>query len=131
MDHAVALLDAAAQAGGPPAERGDGRVHAEPGRRWTIASLAECPAMSRSSFALKFRRIVGASPMDYLTRWRMIVAADRLANSGESISRLAPALGDESESAFSTAFKCVMGCAPRHYGRNGPPNLPALMPATR
>ena len=104
-------------------------MHAEPGKRWTIESLAERAAMSRSSFALKFKRIVGASPMDYLTRWRMILAADRLANSGEPISRLAPALGYESESAFSTAFKRVMGCAPRHYGRSGATPLPALVPA--
>ena len=103
-------------------------MHAEPGRRWTIEALADRAAMSRSSFALKFKRIVGASPMDYLTRWRMILAADRLANSGEPISRLAPALGYESESAFSTAFKRVMGCAPRHYGRGTTP-LPALVPA--
>ncbi|MEO5689975.1 MAG: AraC family transcriptional regulator [Burkholderiaceae bacterium] len=101
-------------------------MHAEPGRRWTIESLAERAAMSRSSFVAKFKRIVGASPMDYLTRWRMIVAADRLANSGEPISRLAPALGYESESAFSTAFKRVMGCAPRHYGRGQAAVLPAL-----
>ena len=102
-------------------------MHAEPGRRWTIESLAERAAMSRSSFALKFRRIVGASPMDYLTRWRMILAADRLANSGEPISRLAPALGYESESAFSTAFKRVMGCAPRHYGRGDVPSSEAML----
>ena len=101
-------------------------MHAEPGRRWTLESLAERAAMSRSAFALKFKRVVGASPMDYLTRWRMIVAADRLANAGESIARLAPALGYESESAFSTAFKRVMGCAPRHYGRGLAP-LPALV----
>jgi len=103
-------------------------MHAEPGKRWTIASLAERAAMSRSSFALKFKRIVGASPMDYLTRWRMILAADRLAR-GETISTLAPALGYESESAFSTAFKRVMGCAPRHYGREGTTSPPVLVPA--
>jgi len=95
-------------------------MHAEPGRRWTIEALAACAAMSRSSFALKFKRIVGASPMDYLTRWRMILAADRLASGRETISALAPALGYESESAFSTAFKRVMGCAPRQYGRPAP-----------
>jgi len=95
-------------------------MHAEPGRRWTIEALAACAAMSRSSFALKFKRIVGASPMDYLTRWRMILAADRLASGRETISALAPALGYESESAFSTAFKRVMGCAPRQYGRRAP-----------
>lgn len=104
-------------------------MHAEPGKRWTIESLAERAAMSRSSFALKFKRVVGASPMDYLTRWRMILAADRLASGRETISTLAPALGYESESAFSTAFKRVMGCAPRHYGRGGTPPLPALVPA--
>ncbi|MFL6696235.1 MAG: AraC family transcriptional regulator [Vitreoscilla sp.] len=106
-----------------------GAMHAEPGRRWTIESLAERAAMSRSSFALKFKRVVGASPMDYLTRWRMMLAADRLANGRETISTLAPALGYESESAFSTAFKRVMGCAPRQYGRDQPAGLPALVPS--
>jgi AraC-like DNA-binding protein len=104
-------------------------MHAEPGKRWTIASLAERAAMSRSAFALKFKRVVGASPMDYLTRWRMILAADRLANRGESIARLAPSLGYESESAFSTAFKRVMGVAPRSYGRDGATAPPPLVPA--
>ncbi len=51
---------------------------------------------------------VGASPMDYLMRWRMLRAGDRLVNSGDSISLIARALGYESESAFSTAFKRVI-----------------------
>ena len=55
--------------------------------------------------------------MDYLTRWRMLLAGDRLTNSGDPISVISPALGYESESAFSTAFKRVMGCSPRQYGR--------------
>lgn len=92
-------------------------MHAAPGRRWTIDALAREAAMSRSTFALKFKRTVGSSPMDYLTRWRMLLATDRLAGGRETIATLAPALGYESESAFSTAFKRVMGCAPRHYGR--------------
>jgi AraC-like DNA-binding protein len=57
------------------------------------------------------------SAMDYRTRWRMLLAGDRLANSSDPISVIAPALGYESESAFSTAFKRVMGCAPRQYHR--------------
>ncbi|MEP6504606.1 MAG: AraC family transcriptional regulator [Betaproteobacteria bacterium] len=92
-------------------------MHAQPGKRWTIATLAKEAAMSRSTFALKFKRTVGASPMDYLTRWRMLLAADRLNHGGETVSALAPALGYESESAFSTAFKRVMGVPPRQYGR--------------
>ena len=55
--------------------------------------------------------------MEYLMRWRMLLAGDKLANSGDPISVIAPSLGYESESAFSTAFKRVMGCSPRQYGR--------------
>ena len=55
--------------------------------------------------------------MEYLTRWRMLLAADRLAHSGDPVSAIALSLGYESESAFSTAFKRVMGCSPRQYGR--------------
>ena len=92
-----------------------GAMHADPARRWTLQSLAERVHMSRSGFALKFKQMVGMSAMDYLTRWRMLLAGDRLANSSEPISTIAPSLGYESESAFSTAFKRVMGCAPRQY----------------
>jgi len=55
-------------------------------------------------------------PMD-VTRWRMLLAGDRLAHGDESVSAIALSLGYESESAFSTAFKRVMGAAPRRYGR--------------
>jgi AraC-like DNA-binding protein len=94
-----------------------GAMHADPAQRWTLQSLAERVHMSRSAFALKFKQMVGLSAMDYLTRWRMLLAGDRLANSSDPISVIAPALGYESESAFSTAFKRVMGCAPRQYKR--------------
>lgn len=96
-------------------------MHEDPAHRWTVQELAGHAGMSRSSFALKFRQTVGASPMEYLARWRMMMAADRLANSGDSVSTLAMALGYESESAFSTAFKRVMGCSPRQYGRGHSP----------
>ena len=94
-------------------------MHAEPSRRWTLQELAERAGMSRSTFAQKFKATVGSSPMDYLTRWRMLLAGDRLTTSGDPISVISPALGYESESAFSTAFKRVMGCSPRQYGRRG------------
>ncbi len=92
-------------------------MHDDPAHRWTIQALAERAGMSRSNFALRFRQTVGTSPMEYLTRWRMMVAADRLATSGDAIAVVAPALGYESESAFGTAFKRVMGCSPRQYAR--------------
>ena len=99
-------------------------MHADPGRRWTLQSLAECAGMSRTSFAMKFKATVGSSPMDYLTRWRMWLAGERLENSGDPVSVIALSLGYESESAFSTAFKRVMGCPPRRYGRGRTPASP-------
>jgi AraC-like DNA-binding protein len=60
--------------------------------------------------------------MEYLTRWRMLLAGDKLANSSDPISEIAPSLGYESERAFSTAFKRVMGCSPRQYSRGRNPN---------
>jgi AraC-like DNA-binding protein len=94
-------------------------MHADPARRWTLQSLAERAGMSRTSFAVKFRETVGEAPMEYVTRWRMMVAADRLVNSNDSVSDIALTLGYESESAFSTAFKRVIGSSPRRYGRGG------------
>ena len=100
-------------------------IHDDPGYRWTLQALAERASMSRSTFAVKFKQTVGASPMEYLTRWRMLLAGDRLENSSEPISVIALSLGYESESAFSTAFKRVMGCSPRQYSRGRNPVSPS------
>jgi AraC-like DNA-binding protein len=90
-------------------------MHADPARRWTLRELAASVGMSRTAFALRFKATVGLSAMDYLARWRMLVAGDRLANRDGSVSAIAAALGYESESAFGAAFKRVMGCSPRQY----------------
>jgi AraC-like DNA-binding protein len=92
-------------------------MHDDPAHRWTLQKLAERVGMSRSIFALKFKQTVGTSPMEYLMRWRMLLAGDRLANSSDPISAIALSLGYESESAFSKAFKRIMGCSPRQYSR--------------
>lgn len=92
-------------------------MHAEPGRKWTLEALARVAGMSRSSFALRFKETVGEPAMDYLTRWRMMVASDRLANGGMPIAVVAPTVGYESESAFGAAFKRVMGYSPRQFAK--------------
>jgi AraC-like DNA-binding protein len=91
-------------------------IHREPGRRWTVAALALEVGMSRSGFAARFGQLVGDGPIEYLTRWRMLLAGRRLSR-GEPIGAVARSLGYESESAFSFAFKRVMGSAPRHHAR--------------
>jgi AraC-like DNA-binding protein len=96
-------------------------MHNDPGYPWTLQSLAERVGMSRSVFAQRFRETVGATPMEYLTRWRMLLAADRLKNSSDGLSAIAQSLGYESESAFGKAFRRVMGCSPRQYTRASTP----------
>ena len=96
-------------------------IHADPAHPWTLHELAERVGASRSSFAQKFKETVGESPIGYLTRWRMLLASDRLAHSADPIAVIALSLGYESESAFSTAFKRVMGCSPRRYSRGRKP----------
>jgi AraC-like DNA-binding protein len=92
-------------------------MHDDPGHPWTLQELAERIGMSRSIFALKFKEKVEATPMEYLIRWRMLLAGDRLKNSDDSISAIASSLGYQSESAFGKAFRRVMGCSPRQHSR--------------
>lgn len=92
-------------------------MHEHPEDAWTLQKLSERAGMSRSSFALKFKQTVGQPPLEYLTHWRMMLAGNRLTNSADPVSSIARSLGYESEAAFSTAFKRVMGCSPRRYGR--------------
>src|SRR3984957_13201223 len=92
-------------------------MHDDPAHPWTLQELAAKVGMSRSGFAAKFKETVGSTPIDYLIRWRMLLAGDRLKNSGDSIPVISKSLGYKSESAFSTAFKRVMGCSPRQYSR--------------
>ena len=97
-----------------------GAMHAEPGTRWTLPALAEKAGMSRSSFARTFKTTVGTSPLDYLTKWRMLLAGTRLTDGKLPLSSIAVSIGYESENAFSTAFKRVMGCSPRAYAHSEP-----------
>jgi AraC-like DNA-binding protein len=92
-------------------------IHDKPADAWTVQRLAETAGMSRTAFAERFRRTVGASPLEYLTRWRMQLAADRLRHSNDSISVVAQSVGYESESAFGAAFKRTMGASPREHAR--------------
>ncbi len=98
-----------------------GAMHAEPGTRWTLPALANKAGMSRSGFARAFKTTVGTSPIEYLTKWRMLLAGTRLADGNQPLSAIAISLGYDSESAFSTAFKRLMGCSPRKYACSRPP----------
>ncbi len=90
-------------------------MHADVSRRWSLAELAGLANMSRSAFAAAFKQRVGRPPLEYLIEWRMSLARDALLRGSSSISELAAATGYESESAFSTAFRRVVGSSPRQF----------------
>lgn len=100
--------------------RAIGAMHAAPNRHWTLADLAGLSNMSRTTFAQRFREVVNQTPLDYLTGWRMRLAADRLRRTEDSIASIGYSVGYESEAAFSTAFRRVMGCSPGHHRRAAP-----------
>ena len=92
-------------------------IHAEPARHWTLEELARVAGISRTVFAQRFKALVGSTAMDYLARWRMLKAADRLRTGSENVAATAFSLGYESEISFSTAFKRIMFCSPTQYRR--------------
>jgi AraC-like DNA-binding protein len=90
-------------------------MHAEPGKPWGLEELARAGAMSRTSFAERFRTVAGIPPLTYLHRWRMLLAQRALRDGDVRVGSLASELGYASESAFSTAFKREVGESPLRY----------------
>jgi len=102
----------------PRLARAIGVMHADPKHRWSLATLASHAGMSRTTFAERFREVAGRPPLDYLTDWRMRLAAERLRRTGESVASIAFSVGYESEAAFSIAFRRVVGHAPSRHRHN-------------
>lgn len=87
-------------------------LHGSPERAWTVDDLAREVAMSRSVLAKRFAALVGESPMRYLARWRLALAARALRSGRDELSRIAERSGYETEAAFSRAFKREFGQPP-------------------
>jgi len=101
-------------------------VHREPGRPWTVATMAHEAAMSRSAFSARFTDIVGEPAMQYVTRVRMHVAADRLGYGRATVREVAAELGYDSEASFSRAYKREVGVSPGHTRRAPVGHLSAI-----
>ncbi|MBQ1026088.1 AraC family transcriptional regulator [Micromonospora sp. C95] len=92
-------------------------MHQRPAHPWTVAELARAASVSRSTLAARFRTVVGRAPLEYLTGWRVELAADRLRRTDDTLARIAQLVGYGSESALSVAFKRITGHTPRAYRR--------------
>jgi AraC-like DNA-binding protein len=95
-------------------------LHARPAHAWTLEELARTAATSRSVLAERFAQLVGRSPMQYLTQWRMQVASRLLRDTTAKVIEIASSVGYESEAAFSRAFKREVGASPAAW-RVSPP----------
>ena len=92
-------------------------LHARPAHPWTLDELARAAAVSRSALAERFTALVGQPPIQYLTHWRLQLAARRLADRSATVAAVAHEVGYDSEAAFSRAFKKLVGSPPSVWRR--------------
>ena len=89
-------------------------LHEKPGDAWSLETMASQAGMSRSAFAARFKRIVGQTPADYLTDWRLSIAQSQLLR-GHSVKLIADTLGYANPSALSRVFTQRLGLSPREW----------------
>ncbi len=94
-------------------------MHARPAHAWTVEELGREVGLSRSALAERFATVLGQPPVQYLTRWRLQLAARKLRSGQESVARIAEEVGYESEAAFNRAFKREIGTPPATWRRGG------------
>jgi len=87
-------------------------MHGDLAHPWTVEGLGRCIGLSRSALADRFRHLLGESPMQYLTRWRLQMAAQLLRDTDHGMADIAGRVGYESEAAFNRAFKRHAGEPP-------------------
>jgi AraC-like DNA-binding protein len=90
-------------------------IHDRINTPWTVESLAEAAGMSRSAFAARFKELLGQTPLEYVTEWRMQKAMQLLEQRDKKLIDIARSVGYESDAAFSKAFKRVVGANPGQY----------------
>ena len=93
-------------------------LHADIARPWNIDDLSREVGLSRSALADHFIHLIGAPPMNYLTNWRMQIAAQKLKHTNATLAQVAGMVGYQSEAAFSRAFKKSFGTAPATWRRS-------------
>ncbi|OUM02682.1 AraC family transcriptional regulator [Variovorax sp. JS1663] len=93
-------------------------LHGNPAQAWTLEELARTAGTSRSVLAERFQQLVGSAPMQYLTQWRMLLAANLLSRSNAPLARIAEDVGYQTDTAFSRAFRREYGCPPAAWRRS-------------
>ena len=93
------------------------RLHGDVAHAWSVEELAREAGLSRSAFSERFGQKIGVPPMQYLIEWRMALAKAMLQRDALPLEAVAAAIGYQSASAFSTAFRREVGSPPSHFAR--------------
>ncbi|MDM0074516.1 AraC family transcriptional regulator [Variovorax sp. J2P1-59] len=93
-------------------------MHKNPAHAWSLDELARTASSSRSVLAERFQQLVGSSPMQYLTQWRMLLAANLLSRSNAPLASIAEDVGYQTDTAFSRAFRREYGAPPAAWRRS-------------
>jgi AraC-like DNA-binding protein len=93
------------------------QMHTRPAHAWTLDTLARAIGSSRSVLAERFQQFVGTPPMEYLTQWRMVLAASLLTRSNASLAKIAEDVGYRTDTAFIRAFRREYGLPPAAWRR--------------
>jgi AraC-like DNA-binding protein len=93
-------------------------LHKSPAQAWTLDELARTAGTSRSVLAERFQHLVGSSPMQYLTQWRMLLAANLLRRSSAPLISIAEDVGYQTDTAFIRAFRREFGAPPAAWRRS-------------
>ena len=93
-------------------------LHKDPAHAWTLEELAHAAGTSRSVLAERFLHLVGSPPMQYLTQWRMLLAANLLVRSNAPLVHIAQDVGYQTDTAFSRAFRREYGAPPATWRRH-------------
>src|ERR1700735_5188470 len=90
-------------------------IHDSVNKPWTVGTLAEAAGMSRSAFAARFKELLGQTPLEYVTGWRMQKAMQLLERRDKKLPEVARLVGYESDAAFSKAVRRVVGANTGEY----------------
>jgi AraC-like DNA-binding protein len=86
-----------------------------PAEAWTVGTLASQAQVSRATLARRFAEVVGQPPMEFLTQWRLTLAADLILDPLQTVASVARTVGYSSPYALSAAFKRVRGVSPHEH----------------
>lgn len=115
----------------PHAAKALALLHGRPEHPWTVEALAREVGVSRTVLAERFMHYLGQPPIQYLTKWRLSLAADRLRDGSTSIGRVAEHVGYASEASFTRAFKREFGLPPATWRRKEAHPPPTTAPKPR